>query len=183
MCTGHWVHRWRLPLVLGPKLWHFHPHCWDFQGPAGYLFVLLSTFPVTTNLCPVFFFFFCPCQLSHGLKTVWATTDADACSRGLRVERKRAWERGVIDPEAARDTFTPVFKTNTCCRGWSAGGTSEILQSVTARLWLDNETELIELQHYSFISSPQLWIRYPAPAQGSTHVKLAARAVVEGKHT
>lgn len=57
-------------------------------------------------------------------------------------------ERGVTDAEAARDTFTAAFKTNTCRRGRSAWGTSEVLQCVTTRLWLDNETGLTELEHY-----------------------------------
>ncbi len=117
----------------------------DFLGTTDYLFVLLYMFPVTSSLCPVFFSG--PCQLSHGLKTAWDTTDADALSQGLSVgrvkeTREKQTERGVIDTEAARDTFTAAFKTNTCCRGWSAWGPSQILQSVTARLWLDNETEL-----------------------------------------
>ena len=136
----------------------FGPKALAFSSPlqrlsAGYLFVLLSTFPVTTNLCPVVFFF----------STVWATTDAFACSRGLRAERKRAPEREERQTQKLPETLLhQSLKQTPAAVAEVPGGTSEILlQCVTARLWLDNEIELTELQHYSFISSLQVSIRYP----------------------
>lgn len=45
---------------------------------------------------------------------------------GVKSKREEQTDRGVIDAEAARDTFTTAFKTNTCRRGPSAWGTSRL---------------------------------------------------------
>lgn len=125
---------------MGAKLWYFHPK--TFQGIQ--LVICLSRCVLSSSSAPVNFEMFLkqlePQQMQmHFLRV----------KRGER-NRQRGSERGVTDTAAARDTFTAAFKTNTCCRGRSAWGTSEILQFVTARLWLDNETALTELQHYKW---------------------------------
>lgn len=160
------------------KLWHHHPR-----------FPSCSWLSVCPSM-PCALLFFAPVNLDMVLKQL-EPQQMHKHFLGVKSGRRKKkstgenkTDGGVTDPEAARDAFTAVFKTNTCCRGWSAWGTSEILQSVTPRLWLDHETELTELQHYKLsLKSSSLNYAIISCASARKHRVRAAEAVVEGKRT